>query len=696
MPLTPLAGPRRRARVVLSSTALLSFMSVRKAAALALAQLGIAAFFVPGIISAEVGPAAGWFVLAAVLLAACVRAVDIESWAVFIPGGVVGRVSQAYGPAWSGFAAAVVASERFLLAALAVVVIGHYASTVAVTAIGGWRLTGLLRPEDFATVLAVGVIGLLWIRARIGRDLRPDTIARGVWIGVAILLLTTVAGVVSAVRSDAPLGLLTSAPVPVTTLRWYLDIAVTCLVGLALALPTIGGGEALAQAAHELQPPRVQALRRAALVTLIFALCVTTLCTFLFVLLVPAVEQSAWVSAPLAGLAQHLVAPPWVRGGMAIALVFAAALMLAPAAHAALGDAEHLLERLAAQGTLPDSLTALHARFGTPARAMDVAAAATVLVILAGGGRVQWLGRAYAVAVAVAVVLKVATLLELRRSRAEPAAHQPPAAPRRPDHPLGLAACAVIVAAGAAALILRADGPSLAGLALLGGLAILFSAGGREADARSISEDPATLDLLPAAELSLDHIDARPGNVLVTVRNPRSLVHLTAALEGAGDRDVVVMTVRLVGVDVPDDAATDAAPTRAEQRLLSAVVALAERRSRPVRLLIVPARNVFDAIARRSLRLRSSEIHVGESATLSADDQARLLGEAWERVAEARTARRPPRRPSPQRPHRHLSARRASAVAQSRRSRSDSPALARRRRSHRPARASPRRRPGRA
>ena len=58
-------------------------------------------------------------------------------------------------------------------------------------------------------------------------------------------------------------------PTPVTGLRWYLDIGVTCLVGLCLALPSIGGGEALAQAAHELEPPRVQALWRAALLTAI-------------------------------------------------------------------------------------------------------------------------------------------------------------------------------------------------------------------------------------------------------------------------------------------------------------------------------------------------------------------------------------------------------------------------------------------
>ena len=53
-----------------------------------------------------------------------------------------------------------------------------------------------------------------------------------------------------------------------------------------------------------------------------------------------------------------------------------------------------------------------------------------------------------------------------------------------------------------------------------------------------------------------------------------------------------------------------------------------------MRLLIVPAHNVFDAIVSTILRLRSSDVHVGESATLSADEQARLLGEAWERAAK--------------------------------------------------------------
>ena len=82
----------------LSTTALLSFISVWKATAFALAELGAGVFFVMGPARAVAGDAAVWFVLAAALLAAFVRAADIESWALFLPGGLVGRVDQAFGP----------------------------------------------------------------------------------------------------------------------------------------------------------------------------------------------------------------------------------------------------------------------------------------------------------------------------------------------------------------------------------------------------------------------------------------------------------------------------------------------------------------------------------------------------------------------------------------------------------------------
>src|SRR5258705_11161977 len=99
MPFPPFSPfqPNRRVRVVLSSMGLMPFVSVWKAAALALAELGAASFFIVGVVHGTLGAVAPWFVLAACLCGVLVRAGDIESWALFIAGGLVGRTEQAVG-----------------------------------------------------------------------------------------------------------------------------------------------------------------------------------------------------------------------------------------------------------------------------------------------------------------------------------------------------------------------------------------------------------------------------------------------------------------------------------------------------------------------------------------------------------------------------------------------------------------------
>ena len=71
-----------------------------------------------------------------------------------------------------------------------------------------------------------------------------------------------------------------------------------------------------------------------------------------------------------------------------------------------------------------------------------------------------------------------------------------------------------------------------------------------------------------------------------------------------------------------------------EQRLFTRVVALAEKHGKPVELVVVPASNVFDAVAQTGLRLDSAEIVAGLSSKMTAIEQARELGRAWERLAE--------------------------------------------------------------
>src|SRR5215471_9827880 len=162
---------KRHVRVVLSTTALLSFMSVSKATALVLAELGVSIFFVTGVARSFFGDSAPWFVLGAGLLSIIVRAIDIESWAFFIPGGLIGRAERVFGQTVGSFATAVMLTERLLLVVLASVLCGQYAVSLAGGWMSKWSVTAQLSVQDLIAVGAIILIGLLWTRARLGLPL---------------------------------------------------------------------------------------------------------------------------------------------------------------------------------------------------------------------------------------------------------------------------------------------------------------------------------------------------------------------------------------------------------------------------------------------------------------------------------------------------------------------------------------------
>jgi magnesium transporter len=622
-PTFPPFQPNRRVQVVLSSMGLMPFLSVWKAAALALAELGSAAFFIVGVVQGTVNGYAPWFVLAACCFGVLVRAGDIESWALFIPGGLVGRAEQAFGVRAAQTTSAIVLVERLLLAALASAVIGRYVASVAATAIVGLRFTEHVTIEELSIQLASLMVGMLWLRARTGLEVTDDAISRAVWLGIGIVTTAAVWGTLTVTRHvGAPVPLPWQAPIASAS-----GAALTSLVALAVALPALGSGGALARVAHQLARPRIQSLRRTSSLVVIFSFVGIAVPAFLFVRLVPGSERALWADTPLAGLGQHLAGPGWATAAMTFALVCAAFLMLAPAANAALLDGEQQLRKLSEQHTLPDALMRPHRRFGTMAGALDVMAAAVVFVLFVSAGQVVWLSRAYAFTIAIRLCVKVAALLKLRRMR--------PAPPyKAAGIVLWIAGALGVVAS--TVLVISHDVPSLVSAALMGGLAIAFNIAGRKepADSTTLTD---SFELLASSDVSLGQVQVRPGNVLVMVRNRRALAHVPAAFHAAGDRDVVVMTARLIGMDVQEDQGSSAAPTKMERELLSDVVALAERHNRQVRLLIVPTHDVFDAAVATILRLQSSEVFVGESVTLSADEQAHLLGEAWEHTEKPET-----------------------------------------------------------
>lgn len=611
----PFSNSKRQVRVVLSTTALLSFMSVSKATALVLAELGAGLFFAVGIARSFIGESAPWFVLGACALSAIVRAIDIESWAFLVPGGLIGRAERAFGQRAGGIATAVMLTERLIFVALCSVLCGQYAASIIGGWMAKWTVTARFTVQELVTVGAIILIGLLWTRSRLRIQLPSSAVARGVWVGVVMLATLLTLGIIVAVHNHIPVVAASMEPpwsaasglsVPGAVLR--------TLLGFALVLPLLGGGGSLGRMAREFAPPRVQSVRRMAFYVVLFVSILSVLSSFLFVAAVPKNEGATWSATPLSGLAQYLTLPGWLTGALTLCVLGASLLMLIPAAHAALEDTEQMLRRLSVEGMLLGSL----------ANAVNVATAAAVLITVASGAQVTWLSRAYGIAIASALLLRIGVNVRLRKKQTEPQPFRTPGA--------GVILVVAIVALSALVLLASGDVPSIAALGVICGLGLLLAAARRSAGIPvAVEEDP--FQVSTADEVSLGQIEARRGNVLVAVRHPDSLAHVVAAMKIAGDRDIVAVTVRLADVD--DDGGAGGTSTRSERYLFSQVVALTERYATPIRLLIVPAHNIFEGVIAVALKLQSSEVYVGESNTLSAGDQARLLGEAWERAEKS-------------------------------------------------------------
>src|SRR5260370_7322123 len=90
-PISPAAAGSRGngiPRVLVATTALLSFISFWRAAAIVLNDLGSSAFYAGAIAEAAIGKAAPWFILGIMLFSYAVRSMYIESSTIFFLVGV--------------------------------------------------------------------------------------------------------------------------------------------------------------------------------------------------------------------------------------------------------------------------------------------------------------------------------------------------------------------------------------------------------------------------------------------------------------------------------------------------------------------------------------------------------------------------------------------------------------------------------
>ena len=172
----------------------------------------------------------------------------------------------------------------------------------------------------------------------------------------------------------------------------------------------------------------------------------------------------------------------------------------------------------------------------------------------------------------------------------------------------------------------------------------VFVVSERRDSAGAAGEPPtARLDqfqLLPAADVGLREV-AAPGRATSWCRSATTTRWRTSTGRSTHTdtekRDIVVMTVRLLqGPDtgVPRHLRANELFTDYEQLLFTRSWRSPSGRAARCSCWSCPSSNVFDAIAQTAVRLQSTEIVLGESAKFAGGQQARLLGEAWERIPE--------------------------------------------------------------
>lgn len=678
----------RQVKVVVATTVMLSFISFWRAAAIVLNDLGSSAYYVGGIAEQAVGKAAPWFILGVMLFSYAVRAVYIESCAMFTRGGVYRVVKEAMGGTLAKLSVSALMFDYVLTGPISGVSAGQYiVGLIAQTATyfgHPWNpsQTGV---NYIAAGIAILITIYFWWRNTMGIHESSDDALRIMYVTtVMVVMLILWAGYSILIQPEKQR--LPPAPAPQSlafskdAVGWLPDIAPGALHELppetpsapkpeeAVAEPRFGivpnagallgligifmafghsflamsGEESLAQVNRELEHPKHKNLMRAGFVIFVYSLLFTSLVSFFAYALIPDGIRMQYKDNLISGIAMYLSGPLPLKLMFQGFIVIVGFLMLAGAINTSIIGSNGVLNRVSEDGVLTDWFRAPHKRFGTTYRMINLIVLMQLLAIIGSRGETYKLGEAYAFGVIWSFAFKGLAMLVLRFKDKTHREWKVPFNIKLGGNelPIGLGLIAAVLFAVAGINLITKEVATIWGVSFTVVFFALFTISER-INQRRLDKSVAALDrftLNYQADVSLETVHARPGSVLVAVRDYNTLSHLNYALERTDTeaQDIVVMTARLIrGPDAGERDLYDSSLfTDYEQRLFTRVVALAEKHGKPVELVVVPATNVADAAAQTGLRLDVAEIISGLSSKMSEQEQARELGRAWERLPE--------------------------------------------------------------
>jgi amino acid transporter len=646
-------------QVVVATTVLLSFISFWRAAAIVLGDLGSSAFYAGGIAEQAVGKAAPWFILGVMLFSWAVRSIYVESSVMFVRGGVYRVVKEAMGGTMAKLSVSALLFDYVLTGPISAVSAGLYVAALANEVLGhfGGRLP--LASEHVAAVLAIVIIVYFWRRNLQGLHESSTDALRIVQITTVMVVVLLVWSVLTLLNRGGSLPPTPTVPHLNFTddaLGWLKDTrfpsitAIALLIGFGHSFLAMSGYESLAQVYREIESPKPLNLRRTGLVVFLYSLVFTGAVSFLAVALIPDGVRPQFYGNLISGIAMHLVGPLGLRLGFQAFVVVVGFLILASAVNTAIVGSNAVLNRVSEDGVLPEWFRHPHKRFGTTHRFLNLIVGLQLLTVLLSGGHIYILGEAYAFGVIWSFALKSLSVLVLRFKDPSPREWRVPVNLKigSVELPIGLAAITLALLSVAVVNLFTKEVATIAGttftLIVYTGFVLSERATTRRRKAEQRGGHPLDqFQLLPAPDVGLAEVSARPGGVLVPVRDPNTLAHLKWVLDhtDTDKQDIVVMTVRLL--QGPDtgfrDFTSEGVFRKYEQGLFTRVVSVAEREGRPVKLLVVPSSSVAQAIAQAAVSLKSSEIVIGESATQTGAQMAQALGDAWDQIDKSKDVR---------------------------------------------------------